>query len=437
MTSDEESFHSASADRRSTSLNLSAVVSDSQESSDDESDKIVAFNEGTELSDSTEDDEDDKGKEETGSEGDDLVQPRTKRPRLDRNTTFRVNNQQNPKGFIQVQESKLAGLSEKELSANMLKLNSMQSLIHQSPISKHDSEIQKQLNGRKDLLFKEVIDTKIVKKSLIDVIIHENITNKFQDWHFIRKNCADSLEPGSVSSLMSAIGCEINENDTNFTISDIDLDRYDSYCRIFPVGYMLDHICSSLRQISRDTWIDKPTKHNAVKFFICFILDRNVYESIDINPLICTSIYKGVISHDLLAGDSPDTILKIIDEIFMGLDKKKYFMINRLTTLIPELKNALVSHYFKDDINNIISKFNTLMDERMYESLLYFVMFIYGSQLLPFKPNETTNQIDALEKNPAHKYFKECIYDMSSNTTSDVEISLIKVLLNLYSMVKS
>lgn len=439
MSSDQESFHSATGEKSLTSLNNYAIVSDSQESSGDEPSKIITFNEGTELSDSTEDDNDDgdTNDDHSVSEEQELVHPGTKRPKLDRNTKSRMSDPPNQKGFIQVQESDLSGFYGKELSMNMDKLNSMQSLIHKSPLPKQDSEIQKQFNAKKDALFKEVIDSRTVKQNLVDAIIHENITNKFQDWHFIRRNCSDSIELGLLTPLMASIGCEMESSDPVFTITDADVERYDSYCRMFPVGYMLDHICTSLRRIATHGLATTASKTKAAKFFVCFILDRKVYESIDMNPLKCTSIYRDVVVKYLLENDPTGNMINILDELFINLDKNLYFMINRLTTLIPELKNPLMAHYFKNDINNVIAKFNTLMDDGMYESLLYFIMLIYGSYLLPFEKSDKDDEKDGLENNHTHKYFKECVYDMSTNTTSDVEISLMKVLLNLYSKVNT
>lgn len=412
MSSGDESFHTPPSNVNSSRYERD-VVSDSADSSDEYGTKLIDFNEGTKFSSS----DSDSDSEEVSTESDNDLLSETKRRKID---TF-LSDTKKDEDLVRVKSFNLGKSFDSNISDKMQKLNSLQELIEESPTKKLNDKIHLKLSRNKNKLMNDLVNKKI-NDNVIDVIIHENISNKYKDWHFMRENCSKEINSTDLLHLMESIGCEPLQD---FTISDEDLDRYDSYCRILPVGYMIECIIKFIGMKLQVLSTTKEEKKSIVKFLICFILDRKVYESVDFNNVICTKIYRNIILKHLV-DNKRENFIEIFEEITDKLIIKKYFIIYRLVKLIPDLKNVMISRLFDNDIKKIIVEFNSVFDSKQYECLLYLILLVYGSSLLPYGSNNTTT-----------RYFRDCIYDMSLTATNDVELSLIKSLLNIFTKIQN
>ena len=210
----------------------------------------------------------------------------------------------------------------------------------------------------------------------------------------------------TLHELCLALGCnKVKLN--NIHISKEDLLQYDNLVELTPTENVMKLIC----YYGSDPLFNK--------IFICLILDRKIYESLFCDSLICTTIYC-----KLILQNDPDNESLFLQDYLQVVDKGNYFLHYRLIRLLPNLKNALIERLFKENqdtkLAQFVKTFNKLFDEKMYRDLLYFVLFIYGSDEMPFGNSKTT------------EYFKDCVYDMTQDGTNDVELSLMKGVLNLF-----
>ncbi|KAG0672335.1 hypothetical protein C6P45_003019 [Maudiozyma exigua] len=455
MTSEEEeedSYHSAQADisklNSRSSNEDNEIIPDSAAYSSSESDNetsfhnVISFNDEIQLSDSSEDqtDPDAPSAKHSNDNDDDMDLPLSKRIRKPPTVVTtgakldRSHIRSNPVNSFQlVQESDLNKLGAD--SERLKTWSSLQSMIQQqSPAEERMTSVTELVRNKKNDLFENLANKDTIKKNLVDLIINETISNKYHDWHFIKYNCAKKINTSNINSLMETIGCVHNCHDEyKFVIEDKDLDRYDSYCIMFPVKYILDAVYDLIQSSSLTSYEDGS---QMFKFIICLLLDKKIYESPDIYDKNWSYIIADLVKRQYVS--RPLDYITQLEEIFTGLDEKLYFILYRLCSILPMIKPMLMEHYFKKDPQNLIDKFNTMLDERKYEKLLYFIMFVYGSSLLPFEQDESATNEDIktkLDTNKTHLYFTDCIYDLAQTTTSEVEVSLIKSLLNIYSKI--
>lgn len=447
MTSDEESYHSAQGtlsklNSQSSNEEDNEIVPDSAGSSS-ESDNIASlnnellFNNEIQLSDSSEDETDkDESSEKRSNDG--LELPLSKRLRqrtvpttakLDRSVVLPYPN----KNFKLLQESDLSKLSVD--SEKLKAMSSLQSMIQQkTPDNKHSKSINEQAHNNKIKLLQNLANKDKIKKSLVDSIINETVTNKYHDWHFIKYNCSKTIDTSDLNHILKSIGCIQDYGDEcRLVIGDQDLDKYDSYCTMLPVKYILDVVYDNYYN---SALLNYDSRSRFFKFIICLLLDRKIYESVDIYDKNWSCVLSDLVNkkHCIKQLD----YIKEFSEIFSELDEKLYFILYRLCSILPKMKPLLIKHYFKNNPQNLILEFNAILDGKGYEKLLYFIMFVYGSSLLPFEQDESNHSEDVkskLAKNKVHLYFTDCIYDLAQTTTSEVEVSLIKSLLNIYSKI--
>lgn len=268
----------------------------------------------------------------------------------------------------------------------------------------------------------------------IDLIIKESISGKYLDWHFITENCYfEELSP-CVSFFSCGNGKleatkmlekypSLKDLLLSFGVSEATMDmlstkespitctrQHDTLCEISPTESMMH----ALSLYNNDNIY-------FLKYFICFILDRKVYESMDCDMIWCTKIYNTL---------SKEHFTKV----YMSLvDKQDYLMHYRLIRLIPAFQKPLVRQLFfeekeldsKESIAVIVKEFNELFDKRHFQKVLYFILVVYGSQYMPFGQSSVT------------RYFKCCTDDMSDENTNEVELSLLKGLLSIFTKIQS
>ncbi|QLQ80063.1 hypothetical protein HG537_0D00630 [Torulaspora globosa] len=249
-----------------------------------------------------------------------------------------------------------------------------------------------------------------------DLITNETISKRFIDWHFITENSQfqelsiESTLYGereelmrrypTLESLLMSFGV------SGDTLDSLASEKYlltsrreiDTLCQISPVDSMLEAFAYYLG-----------TSDQFIKYFICFVLDRKIYESMSCDSLWCTKIFNKI-SHD-----------KFLQEYFTLVHPQDYFLHHRIIKLIGNIQTPLIRRTFFEEnclsdekaTEILVTEFNNLFDKRRLQDLLYFVLSIYGSEFLPFGPS------------PATQYFKDCVDDLFNASTSDVELSLI------------
>ncbi|CAI4060231.1 hypothetical protein SKDZ_05G1100 [Saccharomyces kudriavzevii ZP591] len=283
-----------------------------------------------------------------------------------------------------------------------------------------------------------------IPEAYLDMVTKETISDKYKDWYFISENCHYEelmdlemrdmdhsflfgngecqgnvpeflrLKCPNITDLLALFGV----NEEKFQSLKIDYgqnenSKFDSLCTIFPVNKMLKFLMYYYNDAGEE-------KEIFLKTFICFILDRNVFNAMELEYKPCFQV------------------LELFDEVhFMNsyfdiVRKDDFFLHHRLLQIFPSLQNLVLRRLFggRDAPNetvreNLINKFNELFDYKNYKNLLYFILMMYGSRFIPFGP-----------KSQVTEYFKDCILDISNETANDVEISILKGILNLFSKIR-
>ncbi|GCF01167.1 hypothetical protein ZYGM_002348 [Zygosaccharomyces mellis] len=267
---------------------------------------------------------------------------------------------------------------------------------------------------QKSNTIKSRIKPRNVSPQYVDLIVRETISGRYFDWHFINNdtkfadvNIDDELiedtdnqavrnairkKYPTLQDLLEKLGA-----DTSLLYEDKPLTKkrnYDSLCEITPVNLMMRTI-----EFYQDD-------DEFIKFLLCFVLDRKVWESQDCDSDWCSQMLEFV--------DEEQTI-----DFYLSLvETKDYFMHYRLSRSIPRLQSPLIRRIISPI--TIETEFTHLIEDKNYESLLYFTLFVYGSRVMPFGPSSKT------------QYFKDAVEDMCHEGTNAVELSLLRGLLNLF-----
>lgn len=218
----------------------------------------------------------------------------------------------------------------------------------------------------------------------IDLIVRETISGRYIDWHFISNDTRfedvdiddELIEDSDNHAVRDAIRrkyptlLELIESlgaDLSLLQEDKPLTRkrdYDSLSEMTPVDSMMRAI-----GCYQD---DK----QFIKYLLCFILDRKIWESQDCDDDWCSQMLESV-------GDE-----QIIDFYLSLVDPKDYFMHYRLSRCISRLQSPLIHRIIRPI--TIEEEFTQLIEDKNYESLLYFTLFVYGSHEMPFGPSSRT-----------------------------------------------
>lgn len=267
------------------------------------------------------------------------------------------------------------------------------------------------------------LQDKDVSPQYIDLVVKESISGRYIDWHFITQDTQFqdvSIEQEFLSDEKGAlVGSALRETYPtliqllhsigvsqptlkSLVISDqkpLTHNRcHDTLCEMSPVDTMM-----------RALEIYAENSELFLKYFLCFILDRKIWESMECNTHWCAQVSKIFTSEQLIDG-----YLDIVE-------RRDYFMHYRLVRSLPGLQSLLVRQLLGPETTHaIVQEFEQLMDDKLYQPLLYFTLLIYGTRFMPFGFSPTT------------QYFKDCTEDLCNESTNAVELSLLRGILGIF-----
>lgn len=278
-----------------------------------------------------------------------------------------------------------------------------------------------------------------VDPDLIDVMCRDE-TGRYRDWYFITKNSKDETIPTrNILGFFTSLGVNPKILEDEFHVVDSHLDELDPYPMVHHPAYILQE------------FEKLPIHTNTFKWWLFLILDKTIFNSLECNVFWCeTMIHKFTIQYGSLK-----KLVELYWE-YIQLKERKYYMLYRLTRLVPSLKSAFMDDLFEKDSKKLVKQFDVLFDSQNYKDLLYFILFIYGSELYPIgndsnlegetdEAKEIMNfdgEFDTLSGqstvNPIplqsmSQYFKDCIIDVSSDGQCAREIPIMLGILKLFS----
>lgn len=331
------------------------------------------------------------------------------------------------------------------ITTTVAKLQDLKKEILDSPRSNKSIVITSNTVAKSELQ-KSIKFSGSIPEIYLDVVTKETISDKYKDWHFISENChyeqlmdlemkdtaysflfGSSRSQGkvpefvhlkcpSITNLLVLFGVNQEKcNSLKINYEKKENSRYDNLCTIFPVNKMLKFLMYFYSDDDNDD-----VREFFLKAFICLILDRKVFNAMESDHRLCFKVLE-------LFNEG-----HFINSYFEIVDKNDFFLHYRLLQIFPHLQSALLRRRFSEKQGrtetiqqNIIKEFNEFFDCKNYKNLLYFILTMYGSKFIPFGP-----------KCQVTEYFKDCILDISNETTNDVEISILKGILNLFSKIR-
>lgn len=251
-------------------------------------------------------------------------------------------------------------------------------------------------------------------KQYHQLLINKNLSGKFQDWFYFNNNFtyidnSNSHFFNNLDDILLSFGARSIDSNNNNTkiISDnkLDYDRLNSLLPFDILKILLDNYSTKF-------------KFEFIKKFPLIILDRNFYEQSYINDSWCIKHYKRI------------GFYTFIKSYFNHVDINDFFIHYRISRILgnifsKKLFNKVFDIQDKDDsqkdINKlIVDKFNTLIDNKNFKHILYYLSFV-----LTIHNNNIKNDKELIT------YFIRCIEDFTDLITTDVELSMSKSLLNL------
>lgn len=313
---------------------------------------------------------------------------------------------------IQLQKFDLGGSFDPHLASS---LDRIQNINNEIDRPSHVTTVKEQKSND----IKSKISPNDISSQYIDLVAKETISGCYIDWHFIiddtkfedvgidEELLQDSTSQvvnnaireryRTLSDLLKSFGVDLRslEKDSPLT----DQRDYDSLCEITPVDSMMRAIHCYQDDV------------NFIKYFLCFILDRKIWESQECDADWCSQVLETIDDRQVIA-----TYLSLVD-------RSDYFMHYRLSRCVPRLQSPLVDQLMEG--RSIDKEFNYLISGKHYRRLLYFTLLVYGSNEMPFGPSTRT------------QHFKDCVEDMCNEGTNAVELSLLRGLLNLFLKIRS
>lgn len=415
---------------RSSSIGPDERVRDSQDS---DSDSLIITNEMKTTEEEIELSSTDGDPSSEDSAASDLVRDDVlfKRTVVNTKSLKRRDSELTEEDIISVKQYDLGNHFDPQIMSSMEKLKMLNEQIDNSFTKDRSITLCSNLERTK---LRSHLKKSNVSDYYIDLITKETISDKYLDWHFITENCYfEELSPclgffsGSDGRLELNTMLErypsLEDLLLSFGVSDATMEmlstkkspithsrQHDTLCELSPIGSMMHALL-----------LYKSDNIYFLKYVICFILDRKVYESMDCDTIWCTKIYSMF---------SKERFIKVYLSL---VDEQDYFMHYRMIRLIPAFQTPLVRQLFfaekeldsKESVAVIVKEFNELFDERLFQKVLYFVLVVYGSQYMPFG------------QSPVTRYFKCCTDDMSDGNTNEVELTLLKGLLSIFTKIQS
>ena len=336
--------------------------------------------------------------------------------------------------FVEVRQFDLGKTYDANISKYLTGVQEANEIILASPPSKNGAlftqNLKEQVKTKADETRRQLLSTlskgAVVSESVVNMIVSENISGKFQDWYFLTEDCSKLKDPqtADVRTLLQSLGVSSKRLDQP-SISDTDLDQFDTFCKLWPTEEMFRLLYSTFERQTDGEYNNNnnPAMNPAnpeetrtlVKFFTAFILDRNVYQYIEVNPGCCLAFFQNIILRGLLKSDN-SKFIEIYFEMTQNVIKRKFFLLYRLVKVLPPLKKHIVQYLFDNDTTKVVAQFNELFDTKNLQDLLYFILFILGTSVVSFSSSNSS----------VLQYFKNCIDDISTDVSDEVELSVIK-----------
>ena len=246
-----------------------------------------------------------------------------------------------------------------------------------------------------------------VPHAYIDALFQDNLGQQRQDWYFITENAElEHRDPWdiflgapkppkiSLKDLLQSFGVSPEFMSPDFP--GVKTDMYDTMNRIPPVALM-----------SRQ--LQKYYKCRGFKrSFICFILDRNIFNSPECSSDWCSGIFERL---------NPQ---RFIRAYLRTIPRDCYMLHLRICRQIPEFSGLLCDTLFGNHIHETVTtEFKRLLDGEEYQNLLYFVLFVYGTGAIPFGETLTSQVLS------------DQIYDLCKEG-NHVELVVIRSYINLF-----
>ncbi|EJS44052.1 kre29p [Saccharomyces arboricola H-6] len=345
--------------------------------------------------------------------------------------------------FVPLKNFNLGQSFDTTITTKVTKLRNLNKEILDSPRESTNVVVTSTITAKSELQ-RNIKFVGNIPEVYLDLVTKETISDKYKDWYFISENChyeelmdlemkdmdysflysnsacqddvPDFIRSSfpSIANLLASFG--VNQEKAKLLKIDYgknENSKYDSLCTIFPVEKMLKFLMYYYSD-------DKEEREIFLRTFICLVLDRNVFNAMEMEYKICSKV---------LELFNEEYFINLYLEI---VRKDDFFLHYRLLQIFPNLQILLLGRLFdekearsKTIRQSLINKFNELFDYKNYKNLLYFILTIYGSKLIPFGPESQVTE-----------YFKDCILDVSNETTNDVEISILKGILNLFSKIR-
>ncbi|CAI4038505.1 hypothetical protein SMKI_05G1160 [Saccharomyces mikatae IFO 1815] len=345
--------------------------------------------------------------------------------------------------YVPLKNFNLGDSFDSMITTRVTKLRDLEKEILDSP-SGSTGIVTTSNTAAKSELQKSIKCGGIIPEKYLDVVTKETISDKYKDWYFISENCHFEelmdleMKDMDYSFLFGSNTCKGNvpeflrlkcPNITNLLVlfgvneekcfslrinyEKKENAKHDNLCTIYPTDKMLKFLMYYYSA-------DGDVREVFLKAFICLILDRNVFNAMGLDHNMCLKVLE-LFDHT-----------EFINSYFEIVCKDDFFLHYRLLQIFPNIQTALLGRLFNKERcristieQNIINEFNEMFDYKNYKNLLYFILMMYGSKHTPFGP-----------KSQVTEYFKDCILDISNETTNDVEISILKGILNLFSKIR-
>ncbi|CUS24196.1 LAQU0S14e02366g1_1 [Lachancea quebecensis] len=211
-----------------------------------------------------------------------------------------------------------------------------------------------------------------VPRAYLDMILTENSSHKFQDWHFMTEN-AQAMETDpwaaflsakkprkqSLKGLLKSFGVPSQHLSPQLRL--ITIDMYDTANLLQPVHVM----CMQLQRYYKC--------REFAQSFICFILDRSVFNSPECTSAWCEGVYRR-----LDAEQFTKTYCQLVAS-------DNYLLHLRVSRQIPRFHEVLLEKLFPlGTCETLLCEFDRLLEAKEHQKLLYFTLFIYGTAPMPF-----------------------------------------------------
>lgn len=288
----------------------------------------------------------------------------------------------------------------------------------------------KEIKRRYKIMLKSNGNNVDLEPAVMDLICKDQ-TGRYRDWFFITKNCQLPLQTFTgLRYFLLSLGVEPEKLEDDFVMCDDDINKFDTYCHILPPDFILD------------AFTVLPMEPNSFKWWLLLILDKNFFDATNCTIQVCGKMMIKFLKYY----GSVNKVLEIFWDT-LRLEKRKYYMLYRFTKVLPSFKEKFMKELFQDDDIKLVNEFNQLFDSQNYQDLLYFILFIYGSELFPFnnKVDDDEDNIGDIVKERKrihkmrsseniHEYFTDCIFDVSNGGHPALELPIILGILKIFSI---